>query len=98
VLKDTDLEPCGAVYDLYSSGMAFITSPNYLDQYGRGLECFYLVKTDPGMKIVATVNDLDIQRYDRTGECVDSLEFRYFSIGQPGPRFVLRLKNEIFLR
>ncbi len=82
------LKPCGAIYELFSSGMTFITSPDYLNQYDRGLECFYLVKADPGMKIVATVNELDIQKYDATGGCIDSLEFRYFSLGQPGPRFV----------
>lgn len=45
VLKEPNgLSDCGGLYELGSYGMRFITSPNFLKQYPRAIECYYLIK------------------------------------------------------
>ena len=42
--EPNNLPVCGGLYELGSSGMRYITSPNFLYQYPRAIECSYLIK------------------------------------------------------
>lgn len=52
------LSDCGGVYDLGSYGMRFITSPNFLKQYPRAIECYYLIKVCELIRKYLTSNSL----------------------------------------
>ncbi|RNA22052.1 blastula protease 10-like [Brachionus plicatilis] len=63
-----------------------ISSPLYPYEYPSGANCIYLLKSPSGTKIQLQITDLDLQK-THLNFCLDSLELRYYHLGQPGPIF-----------
>ncbi|CAF0843095.1 unnamed protein product [Brachionus calyciflorus] len=77
---------CGGIYDLSLTKKITISSPAYPYQYPSSSKCNYLLKSPPNTKIYVKIIDLDLAKSARN-TCVDSLELRYFHLGQQGPLY-----------
>jgi hypothetical protein len=83
------LQSCGGTYEMsYTRQTTFIQSPNYPKQYPTSLKCTYLFKSPQQTKILLRFLDLDLEQ-TKIDSCVDSIEARYYNLGQPGPVLVI---------
>lgn len=65
---------------------AIITSPNYPFNYSNNMECSYLLQTEKQRKLKINIKFLELES-TFLNLCPDSLEIRYFALGQTGIRF-----------
>ena len=57
-----------------------ITSPNFPNNYGNNLNCIYNLRAPPGVEVVMTITDLQIEN---DPQCrFDSLRIQYLDTGQ----------------
>jgi hypothetical protein len=69
---------------MLSTGKFTLKSPNYPFQYASNLRCNYYLKSPTNTKITIKILDIDLED-SLKDTCIDGLELRYFSLGQPGP-------------
>ncbi|CAF1119088.1 unnamed protein product, partial [Brachionus calyciflorus] len=76
---------CGDVINLDLNETVQITSPGYPEKYELGLECSYLVKSENNSRIRVNVEYISLESTSLNA-CPDSVEIRYYALGQPGLR------------
>lgn len=82
--KDVD---CGGQFNLNQTIQQIrVISPNYPQQYPTNKKCYYLIRSPTETKISLRIIDLDLEVSEKN-ICVDYIEMRYFSFGQPGPSY-----------
>jgi hypothetical protein len=85
--SDVIYDSCGGEYALSLNQKLKIQSPNYPSQYDPNLRCNYYIKSPKNTKITIKLIDVDLEESSKN-VCVDGLEVRYYSLGQPGPVLV----------
>ena len=80
-------DTCGGEYTMSLNQNLKIQSPNYPNHYDSNLRCNYYIKSPSNTKISLKLIDVDLEESSKN-VCIDGLEVRYYSLGQPGPMFV----------
>ena len=82
--RNIEQADCGGRYTLALNQNLVITSPNYPNQYYKNQRCNYFITSPIDTKIKVKLNDIDLEESSKN-ICIDGLEIRYYSLGQPGP-------------
>ncbi|CAF0802218.1 unnamed protein product [Rotaria sordida] len=78
---------CSRVIDLTTTyTIASITSPNYPNLYPTNAQCYYYIRAPQSYRVILQFTDFNIPTYNRNS-CDDSVEIRYYHLGQPGPTY-----------
>ncbi|CAF2530092.1 unnamed protein product [Rotaria sp. Silwood2] len=78
---------CSRVIDLTTTNtIASITSPNYPNFYPTNAQCYYYIRAPQTYRVILQFTDFNIPTYNRNS-CDDSVEIRYYHLGQPGPTY-----------
>ncbi|CAF4582030.1 unnamed protein product [Rotaria sp. Silwood1] len=78
---------CSRVIDLTTTNtIASITSPNYPNLYPTNAQCYYYIRAPQTYRVILQFTDFNIPTYNRNS-CADSVEIRYYHLGQPGPTY-----------
>lgn len=80
-------DSCGGEFTLSLNQNLIIQSPNYPNQYDSNLRCNYLIRSPENTTITLKLLDIDLEE-SPNNICIDGLEIRYYSLGQPGPMLV----------
>lgn len=79
------INTCGKSLKLEANETIQITSPGYPEDYPLEIECSYLIKTNNESKIRLSFEYINIESTSFY-TCPDSVEIRYYALGQPGIR------------
>ncbi|CAF2046305.1 unnamed protein product [Rotaria magnacalcarata] len=78
---------CSRVIDLTPKNtVVSITSPNYPNLYPMNALCYYYIRAPQSLRVILQFTDFNIPTYNRNS-CDDSVEIRYYHLGQPGPTY-----------
>jgi hypothetical protein len=87
LMKDQPEIECGGQFNLTQTRQQIrVTSPNYPQQYPSNKICNYLIRSPNGTNISLRIVDIDLE-VSQKSICVDYIEMRYYSFGQPGPSY-----------
>ncbi|RNA39322.1 blastula protease 10-like [Brachionus plicatilis] len=76
---------CGQTVYLEVNETIQLASPGYPQEYPLETECSYLIRTENGSKIHLSFEYINIES-TAINTCPDSVEIRYYALGQPGLR------------
>ncbi|CAF0851656.1 unnamed protein product [Adineta steineri] len=78
---------CSRVIDLTrSNSEATISSPNYPSLYPSNSECYYYIRGPKSYHVNIQFTDFNVPN-SNSNNCDDTVEIRYYHIGQPGPKY-----------
>ncbi|UJR34094.1 hypothetical protein I4U23_021504 [Adineta vaga] len=78
---------CSRVINLSQTNReASLTSPNYPNLYPSNVQCYYYIIAPSSSRVVLEFTDFNVPTSNRN-DCDDTIEVRYYHLGQPGPRY-----------
>lgn len=84
-LKLKTINTCGKSLKLEANETIQLTSPGYPEDYPLETECSFLIRTEKESKIKISFQYINIESTNFF-TCPDSVEIRYYALGQPGVR------------
>lgn len=87
------ISKCGQNVILEANETIQLTSPDYPEEYPMEIECSNLIRTNNGSKIKFDFEFINIESTS-INSCPDSVEIRYYALGQPGIRICGNYSNK----